>query len=278
VKWDGYRAVAEVRDGKVSLYSRNNISLAAKFRPVTESLRELRFDAVLDGEIVVVDDKGEPDFEALQNYQKTGKGHLLYYVFDLPYFKGHDLTDLPLIRRKEILKKILPPSPVIRFSDHVLKEGILFFNAAKGKGLEGIVAKHSQSAYRMGARSRQWLKVKTRRTQEAVIAGFTKPKGSRKFFGSLALGAYKGNELVYIGQSGGGFGARLLGEISERLKPLVRKESPFKPEPKTDTPVTWVKPELVCEVAFQGWTKEGLMRQPVFMRMREDKAAREVVR
>jgi bifunctional non-homologous end joining protein LigD len=278
VKWDGYRAVAEVRDGKVSLYSRNNVSLAAKFRPVTESLQELRFDAVFDGEIVVVDDKGEPDFEALQNYQKTGSGHLLYYVFDLLYFKGHDLTELPLIRRKEILKKILPPSPIIRFSDHVSEEGMLFFKLAKEKGLEGIVAKHSQSAYRTGARSRQWLKVKTRRTQDAVIAGFTKPKGSRKFFGSLALGAYKGNELVYIGQSGGGFGARLLAQISEKLKPLIQKDCPFRIEPKTDMPVTWVKPELVSEVAFHGWTKEGLMRQPVFMRMREDKAAREAVR
>jgi bifunctional non-homologous end joining protein LigD len=252
--------------------------LSAKFRPVAESLRGLNFDAVLDGEIVVLDDKGQPDFEALQNYQKSGRGHLFYYVFDLPYFKGHDLTDLPLIRRKDILKKILPSLPGIRFSDHIWKEGILFFNVAKGKGIEGIMAKHSQSAYRMGVRSAQWLKIKIRITQEAVVAGFTKPKGSRKFFGSLALGVYEGKELVYIGQSGGGFGARLLGEISEKLKPLVQEECPFNIAPETNTPVTWVKPVLVCEIAFHGWTAEGLMRQPVFLRMREDKTAREAVR
>ena len=117
-----------------------------KFFPIAESLRKFGFDAVLDGEIVVVDDQGHPDFQMLQDYQKSGRGHLLYYVFDLLHFQGHDLTDLPLLRRKELLKKILPSSPKIKFSDHVWKEGVLFFNAVKEKGLEGIIAKHSQSA------------------------------------------------------------------------------------------------------------------------------------
>jgi bifunctional non-homologous end joining protein LigD len=130
----------------------------------------------------------------------------------------------------------------------------------------------------MGRRSRQWLKVKTYLTQEGVIVGFTKPRGSRKYFGSLVLGVYKGDELVYIGHTGGGFGAEMLREIREKLGPLIRKKCPFREEPKTNTEVTWVKPELVCEVVFQGWTDEGLMRQPVFSRLREDKTAREVVR
>ena len=278
MKWDGYRAVAEIQDGNVSLYSRNLISFNQRFSPITDSLKKFRFEAVLDGEIVVVDDQGQPDFQKLQDYQKSGRGHLLYYVFDLLHFEGHDLTGLPLVRRKELLKKILPSSSNIRFSDHVEKEGVLFFKGVKEKGLEGIMAKHGQSAYRPGMRSRQWLKVKTHLTQEGVIAGFTEPKGGRKNFGALVLGVYDKGELIFVGHTGGGFSAETLREVRERLNPLVRKKCPFKVEPKTNTPVTWVKPELVCEVAFHGWTDEGMMRQPVFSRLREDKAAREVKR
>jgi bifunctional non-homologous end joining protein LigD len=278
VKWDGYRAVAEIRDDGVSLYSRNGISLDKKFFPIVEALRKLRFDAVLDGEIIIADDQGRPDFQMLQHYQDSGSAHLLYYVFDLLYFRGHDLTDLPLLRRKELLKKILPSTPKIRFSDHVWKEGVLFYNAAKEKGLEGIIAKHSQSVYDVGRRSRQWLKVKTQLTQEAVIAGFTEPGGGRKYFGALVLGVYEGRELMYIGHVGGGFTANNLKDIHEKLDPLIQKECPFTVKPETNAPATWVKPELVCEVALSGWTEDGVMRHPVFLRLREDKAAREVVR
>jgi len=278
VKWDGYRAVAEVRDGSVSLYSRNGISFEKKFSPIADSLRKFGFDAVLDGEIVVVDDQGRPDFQALQHYQDSGRGHLLYYVFDLLYFRGHDLTGLPLLKRKELLKKILPSVPRIRFSDHVSEEGNLFYKVAKERGLEGIIAKHSQSAYEMGRRTRQWLKVKTRLTQEGVIAGFTKPGGLRRYFGALVLGVFEGNELIYIGHLGGGFTADDLKDIHGRLNPLIQKECPFILKPETNTPVTWVKPELVCEVALSGWTDDGVMRQPVFLRLREDKTPREVIR
>jgi bifunctional non-homologous end joining protein LigD len=278
VKWDGYRAVAEIRDGRVSLYSRNGISFDKKFFPIADSLRKFGFDAVLDGEIVVVDDQGRPDFQALQHYQDSGRGHLLYCVFDLLYFRGHDLTDMPLLRRKELLKKILPSVPKIRFSDHVWKEGVLFYTVAKEKGLEGVVAKHSQSAYEAGRRSRQWLKVKTRLTQDGVIAGFTEPGGGRKYFGALVLGVFEGDELIYIGHVGGGFTSNNLKDIRERLGPLIQKECPFTLKPETNTPVTWVKPELVCEVGLSGWTEDGVMRQPVFLRLREDKTAREVIR
>jgi bifunctional non-homologous end joining protein LigD len=278
VKWDGYRAVAEIRDNGVSLYSRNGISFDKKFSPIVEALRKLGFDAILDGEIVVVDDQGRPDFQMLQHYQDSGGGHLLYYVFDLLYCRGYDLTDLPLLRRKELLKKILPSTPKIRFSDHVWKEGVLFYNVAKEKGLEGIIAKHSQSMYEAGRRSRQWLKVKTQLTQEAVIAGFTDPGGGRKHFGALVLGVYEGDELMYIGHVGGGFTASHLKHIREKLEPLIQKECPFTGNPETNAPATWVKPEMVCEVALSGWTEDGVMRHPVFLRLREDKAAREVVR
>jgi bifunctional non-homologous end joining protein LigD len=278
VKWDGYRAVAEIQNGSASLYSRNLISFNQRYSPITDSLKKFRFEAILDGEIVVVDDRGYPDFQMLQDYQKSGRGHLLYYVFDLLYFQGHDLTNLPLIQRKELLKRILPSVPKIKFSDHVWKEGILFFNAVKQKGLEGIIAKHSQSLYRMGRRSRQWLKAKTQYTQDGVIAGFTEPRGRRRNFGALVLGVFEGEELIFIGHTGGGFSAKTLKEIREKLDPLIKDECPFKIEPKTSTPVTWVKAELVCEVVFHGWTDEGIMRQPVFLRLREDKAAGAVVR
>jgi len=278
VKWDGYRAVAEIRDKDVSLYSRNGISFNKKYSPLVESLRKLGFDAVLDGEIVVVDDQGRPDFQMLQHYQDSGRGQLLYYVFDLLYFRGHDLTELPLLRRKEFLKKILPSFPRIKFSDHVWNEGVLFYNVAKEKGLEGIMAKHSQSVYETGKRSRQWLKVKTWLSQEAVIAGFTEPGGGRKHFGALVLGVFEGDQLMYIGHVGGGFSDKDLKDIRERLEPLVRNECPFPVEPETNAPVTWVRPELVCEVSLSGWTEYAVMRQPVFLRLREDKTAREVVR
>lgn len=278
VKWDGYRAIAEVRDGEVALYSRNLLSLQQKFSPIVDALREFRCEAVLDGEIVVVDDEGYPDFQLLQHYQESGSGHLLYYVFDLLYFQGHDLTGLPLLRRKELLKKILPSLPKIKYSDHVWKDGVLFFTVAKEKGLEGIIAKDAHSAYQMGIRSRQWLKVKTRLTQEGVIAGFTEPRGGRRYFGALVLGVFQGDDLIYIGHSGGGFGAKDLQEIRAKLAPLIQEECPFKVRPETNTPATWVKPELVCEISLSGWTEDAVMRHPVFLRLREDKAAREVVR
>ena len=278
VKWDGYRALAEIRGDGVSLYSRNGVSFNKRFAPIAEALRKYGADAVLDGEIVVVDDQGRPDFQRLQHYQGSGSGYLIYYVFDLLYFRGHDLTGLPLLRRKELLKRTLPSSPRIKFSDHIVNEGVLFYAVAKEKGLEGIIAKHSQSVYEAGGRTRQWLKVKTRLTQEGVIAGFTKPGGSRKHFGSLVLGAYEGDELVPIGNVGSGFTAKDLKDIRERLNSLVQQERPFTVQPETNAPITWVKPELVCEVALAGWTGDSLMRQPVFLRLREDKNARDVVR
>ncbi len=276
MKWDGYRAVAEVREGRVSLYSRNGISFNRKYPSIVESLRRFGADAVLDGEIVVVDDEGRPDFQELQHYQ--GMGHLVYYVFDLLHFQGHDLTALPFLRRKELLKKVLPSAANLRVSDHIVKDGILFFKVVQQRGLEGIVAKHAGSVYEPGRRSRQWLKVKSRLTQDCVIAGFTAPGGGRENFGALVLGVFEGDELAYIGHVGSGFSAKDLQDISAALAPLVQKECPFHEEPETNSPVTWVRPERVCEVVLSGWTGDGIMRQPAFLRLREDKAAREVTR
>src|SRR5207302_519252 len=180
------------------------------------------------------------DFQLLQKYQKTGEGTLRYYVFDLLYLDGRDLRGLPLKRRKELLGQILGDLPNVFLSEHVEKDGVAFFEAAAARGLEGIIAKDGESLYREGLRSHQWLKIKTHQRQEAVIGGFTEPRGSRKDLGSLVLGVYEGKDLVYIGHTGGGFDTKGLAEIRAKLDPLVRRSSPFVKTPKTNAPVHWV--------------------------------------
>jgi bifunctional non-homologous end joining protein LigD len=276
IKWDGYRAIAEVGKNKTLLYSRNQLSLSNKYPKIVESLKKLDFEGVLDGEIVVVDKKGRSDFQMLQDFRGSGSsGHLIYYVFDILYKDGRDLTQLALSQRQEILKDVLPQDRHLRLSEHVKKEGVAFFNAAKKKGLEGIVAKQAESRYQAGVRSKQWLKIKIHLTQDCVITGFTAPRRSRQFFGSLILGVYDKNKLIYVGHSGGGFGGQDIGQIYDRLKPLISKKSPFEVKPPEDQPITWVKPKLVCEVAFTSWTKAGILRQPIFIRFRDDKSPRE---
>jgi bifunctional non-homologous end joining protein LigD len=271
VKWDGYRAIAEIDDPNASLYSRNRLPLMKKFPLVVQSLQKLGFRAVLDGEIIVADKNGMPDFQKLQHYKGAARDHLLYYVFDVLFYEDRDLTGLPLVKRKELLKQILPPDEHIKYSEHLWKDGVSFFDAAKQKGIEGIVAKHSRGLYKPGSRSGEWLKIKSRITQDCVISGFTEPRGQRKYLGSLVLGAYRKGQFVYIGHSGGGFGKENIKTMYEKLRPLVRKTSPFVANAPHDTPVTWVKPMIVCEVGFAGWTEDGVMRQPVFLRLRDDK-------
>ncbi|HVS39227.1 MAG TPA: DNA ligase D [Gemmataceae bacterium] len=277
-KWDGYRAVAEVKSDAVRLYSRNHKGFENKFTAIVESLRSLGHEAVLDGEIVALDDSGRSRFQLLQNYQKTGKGALIYYVFDLLYLDGTDLRDKPLHQRKKLLGEALGDLAHVRLGEHVERRGLAFFRAAAEKGLEGIIAKDSASPYREGIRGGEWLKVKTRHRQEAVIGGFTEPRGSRTGLGALVLGVYDGDDLVYIGHTGGGLDTAGLGDIRARLDPLVRRRCPFHKEPATNAPVHWVEPRLVCEVEFQEWTDDGRMRMPIFLGMRDDKAASEVRR
>jgi bifunctional non-homologous end joining protein LigD len=277
IKWDGYRAIAEIEKGEVSLHSRNNVSFNDKYPSVVKSLRMLDADIVLDGEVAVVDDFGKSSFQLLQNFRKTGKGNLIYFVFDILYLNGYDLTSLPLLRRKEILKKILPDIPNITFSDHVIGEGKEFFKIAEQRGLEGIIAKRTGSKYLVGKRSKEWLKIKTRQHQEAVICGFTQPRGSRNKFGSLVLGTYDEGELIYIGQAGTGFTDTDLNEIYLKLKPDITKTPQFSHKIETNAPVTWVKPKYICEVEFSEWTEEGLMRMPVFIRLRDDKELKDIV-
>ena len=278
IKLDGYRALAETGESGATLYSRNNLPFNRQFPQVVAALEKVGREALFDGELVIYDEKGRSHFQLLQNYQRTGAGQIIYCVFDLLYLEGKDLRTLPLVARKELLREVLPDLPQLRYVDHVPEEGRAFFELARDNGLEGIIAKRGESRYMAGRRSRDWLKIKTQLRQEAVICGFTAPRGSRKRFGALILGAWDQGELVYIGHSGGGFDEQSLREIHERLLPLVTPDCPFRQEPKTNMPVRWVKPMLVCEVAFSEWTDERVMRQPVFLGMREDKEADSVVR
>jgi bifunctional non-homologous end joining protein LigD len=278
VKWDGYRSLAEIKRGKVRLVSRNGKSQNAKFPTVVAALSGFPVNAVFDGEIVAVDSQGRPDFQALQNTIRSGEGRILYYVFDVLHAAGYDLRTLPLRRRRAILSKLLPVSRTVRLSESIEKSGRAYFRAAQKTGLEGIMAKDLASPYRSGVRTRDWLKIKTHKRQEAVICGFTRPRATRRYFGALVLGAYQKGELVWIGHVGAGFSERSLRDIHEKLTPLVTDRSPFARQPRTNMPVTWVSPRLVCEVKFSEWTSEGLMRQPVFLGLRQDKNPREVDR
>jgi bifunctional non-homologous end joining protein LigD len=276
IKWDGYRAVAYANGDQVKLESRNLTDFTEKYHPVSDALRNAGLSAVFDGEIVAVDDKGLAVFQSLQNWQNTPV-HLQYYVFDILWLEGYDLTAVPLIERKRILKEVLPEEDeVIKYSDHVVGSGTEFFNAALSQGLEGIMAKKANSTYEPRARTDQWVKIKVSLRQEVVIAGYTQPRNTRKFFGSLLLGLYEGDELVYIGHTGSGFNAKSLESIHKKLQSLVTETCPFKKCPKGNMPVTWVKPKLVCEIKFTEWTKDRIARHPIFMGLRIDKKAKDV--
>ncbi len=222
VKWDGFRAIAEVEGDKVRLYSRNHKSFDQRFTSIAIALKDLGHEAVLDGEIVVLDDQGISHFQLLQNYQKTGLGRLIYYVFDLLYLDGEDLRMLPLRRRREALAKLIQNDGPVRLSEHIEEHGSAFFNAAAERHLEGIIAKDGSSPYQEGVRSAQWLKIKAHKQQEAVIAGFTEPRGSRLGLGALVLGVYERKELVYIGHAGGGFDSKGLQDMALGLNPTCK--------------------------------------------------------
>ncbi|HEY0750758.1 MAG TPA: non-homologous end-joining DNA ligase, partial [Chitinophagaceae bacterium] len=200
IKWDGYRALANVQDGNVRLVSRNNKPFTERYTPVTEALARLPFNAVLDGEIIAVNEKGMAEFQMMQNWQSAPETPLQYYIFDIIWLNGYDVTSLPLIERKDLLEKILPEGDdVIKYSSHIMESGKAFFEAAMEQGLEGIMAKRADSRYTIGNRSADWLKIKVNQRQEVVIAGYTQPRNTRKNFGALILGIYDGNDLVYVG-------------------------------------------------------------------------------
>jgi bifunctional non-homologous end joining protein LigD len=277
VKWDGFRVIAKTERGKAALYSRGGKRITTDYPTIAAVLATIRHRAVLDGELVALDEKGRSRFQLLQNARR-GKVRLRYYVFDLMSIDGKDVRGRPLIERKRLLRSILPKGAAIRFSRHIRKNGIRFFRAAKRGGLEGIMAKRAESHYYSGKRTREWLKIKTSKRQEVVIAGFTRPRKSRKHFGALVLALRHGGGWRYAGHTGTGFSAASLKNIHGRLRPLIRETKPFDQPIPNERQTTWVRPKLVCEVKFTEWTKDGQMRHPAFVGLRGDKPAKEVMR
>jgi bifunctional non-homologous end joining protein LigD len=275
VKWDGYRAIAEINQEEIRLYSRNGLSFLRLYPEVAEELKKIKEDVILDGEIVVLNQNNKPDFQKLQQYDNHPSLPILYYVFDCLSHNGKSLTHLPLLERKKIAEKVLVKSKILRYSDHVLQSGIEFFSKIIEMDMEGMIAKRAASPYLPAKRTRDWLKIKNHNTQEAIIAGYTAPRGSREFFGALILGIYMGKKLKYIGHTGTGFTSATLKEVYDMLKPLKRDNSPFDKKVVVNSPVTWVDPVLVCAIKFTEITQEGILRHPVFLGLRIDKSAEE---
>ncbi len=292
VKWDGYRAVAFLDGRSVRLVSRNQNDLTAAYPELHDIPKSIKArSAILDGEIVALDDEGRSSFGLMQ--QRTGVGEggrrirrtredipVVYYVFDLLYLDGYDLTQADLELRKQLLASVVTSSNLIRYSDHYVGQGTALFQAAAQRGLEGIVAKRRASCY-LQKRSSEWLKIKVVRRQECVIGGYTDPRGSRENFGSLVLGLYddKGR-LIPVGQAGSGFTEQSHRQMWKKLHALETSMNPFVGKIESDRRVHFVKPELVAEIKFTEWTHEGQsggikMRAPVFQGLRLDKKAPE---
>jgi bifunctional non-homologous end joining protein LigD len=275
-KWDGFRIVASIDGGKVTLYSRNGLIVSDNYLPVAQALEKVRHDAVIDGELVALDDNGISRFQLLQNALRTS-ANLRYCIFDVMFLKGEDLRALPLVERKEQLHRLLPKHPLLIYSEHAKEHGKALFKAAQEAGLEGIIAKRADSRYLPGARSKDWLKIKTAKRQEAVIVGFTPPQRSRQYFGALVLALRDGKEWRYAGRVGTGFSQAMLKRIYEKLTPLRTASSPFRQRVKDERQASWVKPKLIAEVRFTEWTEAGEMRHPAFLGLREDKKPENVV-
>jgi bifunctional non-homologous end joining protein LigD len=276
-KFDGFRMVAEIRRGRVALYSRNGKIISHSYVEVAKALEGVKVDAVIDGELVAIGRDGVSHFQLLQNALRH-KAKLLYCAFDLMFADGDDLRALPLLERKKRLKAILPHHKLIAFSSHRKGKGTKFFAEAERRHLEGIMAKRADSLYASGRRTADWLKVKTAQRQEVVIAGFTAPRRTRPFFGALVLAIRERDAWQYIGHVGTGFNHQVLEELHGKLVRLKTAKSPFSAKVKDERVTTWVRPSLVAEVKFAEWTGKGELRQPVYLGLRSDKNAKNVVR
>ena len=283
-KYDGYRIGARVRNGRVALYSRNGKDWTAAFPKVVEGVTSLRArDALLDGEVAMVLPDGRTSFQALQNMRasEASGAALAYFVFDLLRLEGDRLESLPLEERKVRLQKLVGRRKAgkVRYSDHVIGRGDRFFKQACRAGLEGIISKRRDQPYHPG-RHRDWLKTKCVLRQEFVIVGFTDPEGSRQGIGALLVGYYEGDRLAFAGKVGTGFTHQGALDLRRRLEALEGKTCPFTPPPAGALArrAHWVKPALVCEIAFTEWTGDGKIRHPSFQGLRADKSPRQVVR
>jgi bifunctional non-homologous end joining protein LigD len=288
VKWDGVRAIAFVDNEELRLQARSGIRCERQYPELAVIPHHLGAgQAVLDGEIAVLDSKGVARFHLIQpriaNTDPNSVAHLVrstpvvYFAFDLLYLDGYDLRNVALAERRRLLDEVVTPGAVLRISEAFPGAGQELLEAARETGLEGILAKHANSCYE-SKRSRDWLKIKLVTEQEFVIGGFTEPQGDRDYFGALVLGVHEGSKLKWVGNVGTGFDQKTLARIYSRLEPLITDRCPFAERPKPDRGMTWVKPELVCQVKFANWTQDNRLRAPVYLGMREDKGAAEVTR
>ena len=285
IKFDGYRMLCHIKDGKVRFISRNGKDWTKKFGGLSHELAKLPIESgIIDGEVVILEPDGRTSFQALQNaFRSAEEPPFLLYVFDLLYVNGLDVRDASIEDRKAVLELIVPnesESP-IKFSDHVIGNGQKLFDEATRLKLEGIISKRLGRPYSAG-RGPDWLKVKCSMREEFVIGGFTKPAGDRQHFGALAIGYHDADgDLIYAGRVGTGFDGKTLASLHKKFKKLVQKESPFKNlsgRTGQARDVTWLKPSLVAQVEFSNWTDEKQLRHPSFQGLREDKAAQDVVR
>lgn len=280
LKYDGYRILAWLDGGEVSLFSRNGKDWTDHFPEIADALSRVRArNAIFDGEVAYVLPDGRTDFQMLQNALggEADRGRIVYFVFDLLFYDGDDLRDEPLRTRKDKLRTILAgEKPPLELSDHVEGDGVGFFRAACKMGLEGILAKRGDRPYR-SRRTPEWVKVKCQKRQELVIVGYTPPKGSRNGLGALLLGVHQDGELRYAGKVGTGFTRASLDDLSRRLSKLRIEKPPVSNAPRMKD-ATWTKPELVAQVRFTEWTRDGSLRHPAFEGLREDKKASSVVR
>lgn len=279
-KYDGYRTIAVVNNSKANLYSRNENSFDKDFKAIADELKDLKHNAVLDGEIVLEDKEGNHSFQKLQHFAKEQTGTLKYYVFDLQNLDGNDTTNLPLLNRKELLEMLFAKQSFknIIYSPHVKEKGLQRLKQAEKEKSEGIIAKKSDSVYQVGKRSSDWLKIKLIEQEEAIIIGFTAPSGSRKHFGALLLAQYHDKELQFVGKCGTGFSDKQLLDLSKKMNSLIRKTSPLKKSTKLRDEITWLSPKLVGQIKFTEWTENGHLRHPVFLGLRSDKNADEVIK
>jgi bifunctional non-homologous end joining protein LigD len=276
-KYDGFRVLATIEGGEVTLYSRNGKIIGHNYIQVAKALEGIKHDAVIDGELVAIGIDGLSHFQLLQNARRQ-QAKLQYCAFDLMFQDGDDIRGLSLLERKKRLKAILPKHKLIAFSHHRATFGTKFFREAERSGLEGIIAKRADSQYLSGTRTDNWLKIKTSKRQEVVIAGFTAPRRTRPCFGALALAVREGKQWRFVGHVGTGFSHDTLKELHGKLIKLKMAKSPFPKKVRGEAITTWVKPTLVAEVKFTEWTNSGEMRHPVYLGLRADKRAEEVLR
>ncbi len=282
IKLDGYRMIAYVQDGNVKLQTRNLKDYTSKFTQITSALQKWKHNAIIDGEVVMLNERGQSDFNALQNWRSDEDGPLYYFAFDLLWLDGKDYMKEPLYKRKSELKRILPKSPIVIYQSEINTFGIAAYKMAQGEGLEGVIGKRMDSIYRPGVRTKDWLKFKVMQEDDFVICGYTKNERAGTNFGTLVLGKFYSGKLEFVGEVGTGFSEKLKEQILQKLKPVTK--NPFAQEVKLSNRwrkkkpeiIVWCRPEIVCKIRYLEFTVEGLLRHPSFIRLRQDKKAKEV--